>query len=123
MTVTPLEYVTAVMKLIECGDVSWDDADVAKTLRDAIIGQSPGITHHEVARNCKKSRNDAPSSRLTSAEWARIPQIRFDLAQQGIIPERWELKALTRGATVSFDGKVFSYPLLDDWPGFNDEVY
>lgn len=97
MQVATPEYVTAVINLIEGGDVSWNNADVAKTLRDAIRGQSPKDNHQEIARNRKKSRNDVPSARLTPAERARIPQIRFELAQKGITAERWELKALTRG--------------------------
>jgi CubicO group peptidase (beta-lactamase class C family) len=40
MQVAAPEHVTAVMKLIESGDVSWDDPDVTKTLREAIRGQS-----------------------------------------------------------------------------------
>ncbi|MBH2581742.1 hypothetical protein I5K92_02155 [Serratia marcescens] len=75
MQVATPEYVTAVMNLIECGDVSWDDADVAKTFRDAIRQQSPKSNHQEIARNRKKSRNDAPSARLTPAERATTPQI------------------------------------------------
>jgi hypothetical protein len=118
MQVATPEYVTAVMDLIESGDVSWNDADVAKTLRDAIRSQSPKANHQEIARNRKKSRNDAPSARLTPAERARIPQIRLELAQQGIIAARWELKALTRGAVVNFGGKRLSYPLVNSWPGF-----
>lgn len=119
MQVATPEYVTAVMNLIESGDVSWNDADVAKTMRDAIRQQSPKDNPQEIARNRKKSRNDAPSARLTPAERARIPQMRLELARQGITPERWELRALVRGATVSFDGKEFSYPACDDWPGFS----
>uniref|UniRef100_UPI0035C7456B replication endonuclease n=2 Tax=Serratia quinivorans TaxID=137545 RepID=UPI0035C7456B len=119
MQVATPEYVTAVMNLIEGGDVSWNDADVVKTLRNAIRGQSPKANHQEIAMNRKKSKNDAPSARLTPAERARIPQIRLELAQQGITAERWELKALTRGATVIFDDQSFSYPPIDEWPGFS----
>ncbi|MNI42060.1 Bacteriophage replication protein GPA [compost metagenome] len=119
MQVTAPEYVTAVMNLIESGDVSWNDADVAKTLRDAIRGQSPKANHQEIARNRKKPRNDAPSARLTPAERARIPQIRLELAQYGITAECWELKALTHGAKVIFDDRPFAYPPIDEWPGFS----
>ncbi|HHP7834906.1 TPA: hypothetical protein ACSHSI_001890 [Serratia marcescens] len=108
MQVATPEYVTAVMDLIEDGDVSWNDDDVAKTLRDAIRGQSPKANYQEIARNRKKSRNDAPSARLTPAERARIPKIRLELAQQGITAERWELKALTRGAAIIFGDQQFS---------------
>ena len=111
MQVATPEYVTAVMNLIESGDVSWNDADVAKTLRDAIRGQSPKDNHQEIARNRKKSRNDAPSARLTPAERARIPQIRLGLTRNGIILERWELKALVRGASVSFNEKIYVYSI------------
>ncbi|CAI0872370.1 hypothetical protein [Serratia grimesii] len=122
MQVATPEYVTAVMNLIEGGDVSWNDADVAKTLRDAIRGQSPKANHQEIARNRKKSRNDVPSARLTPAERARIPQIRLELIQQGITAESWELKALTRGAAVSFDSKQFLYPVLTEWVGFKRKL-
>lgn len=116
MQVATPEHVTAVMNLIEVGDVSWNDADVAKTLRDAIRGQSPKVNHQKIARNRKKCRNDAPSARLTSAERARIPQIRLELVRQRINVECWELRALTRGSRVSIDGKEFTSPTCDDWP-------
>ncbi|MGP2861144.1 hypothetical protein ACTVMW_03390 [Serratia bockelmannii] len=119
MQVATPEYVTAVMNLIESGDVSWDDVDVAKTFRDAVKGQTPKDNHQEIARNRKKSRNDVPSARLTPAERARIPQIRFELAQKGITAERWELKVLTRGATVIFGDQSFVYPPIVEWSGFS----
>jgi hypothetical protein len=34
-----------------------------------------------------------------------MPRIRFDLAQQGITPKRWELEALARGATAHTTGR------------------
>lgn len=116
---TPPEYVMAVMKLMEGGEVSWDDPDVAKTLREAIRGQSLRGGRQEIARNRKKPRNDAPSARLTLAERARVPQIRLELAQHGITPELWDLKALARGATVTFGDQKFSYPLQDEWRGWS----
>ncbi|WP_447883987.1 replication endonuclease [Serratia fonticola] len=122
LTVTPPEYVTAVMNLIEIGDVSWNDPDVAKVLRDAIREQSPKASGQLRIKNCNKSRIDAPSARLTSAERDRIPKIRLELARQGITAERWELKALTRGATMIFNGKEFLYPALDEWPGFGNAL-
>lgn len=122
MQVATPEYVSAVMNLIESGDVSWDDADVAKMLRDAIRGESTEDDHQEIARNRKKSRNDAPSARLTQAERARIPQIRVELARLGITPEHWELKALARGGVLTIDGKEFGYSSYDDWTGFSNGV-
>ncbi|MEX7635647.1 replication endonuclease [Serratia marcescens] len=120
MQVATPEYVTAVMNLIEGGDVSWNDADVAKTLRDAIRGQSLKANHQDIALNRKKSRNDAPSARLTPAERSKIPQIRFELTLKGITPELWELKALARGAAVIYGTQKFAYPFSGDWPGFPD---
>lgn len=122
MQVATPEYVTAVMNLIESGDVSWNDADVAKTLRDAIRGRSPKGNHQEIAHNRKKSQNDAPSARLTPAERARVPQIWLELMRHGITPERWELRALTRGAAVNYDGQTFSYPPQGEWIAFSDEI-
>ncbi|MFT2789509.1 replication endonuclease [Serratia sp. T13T92] len=122
LTVTPPEYVTAVMNLIESGDVSWDDPDVSKVLKDAVRGQSPKAGRQQRIKNRNKSRIDGPSARLTFAERDRIPKILLELAREGITAERWELKALTRGATVIFDGKEFSYPALDEWPGFSNAL-
>jgi hypothetical protein len=120
MQVTTPEYVTAVMSLIEGGDVSWNDADVAKTLRDSLRGQSPSINHQQQSFNASKPRELAPSARLTKRERTQIPQIYRDLVSHGITLERWEVEALTRGASVTFDGNTFSYPTLDEWSGFTD---
>lgn len=119
MQVATPEYVKAVMNLIEGGNVSWNDADVAKTLRDAIRGQSPKASGPQRIKSCNKSRLDAPSARLTLAERDRIAKIRLELALGGLTAKLWELKALARGGKVSFNGKQFSYPLLNEWPGFN----
>ncbi|HBM8099322.1 TPA: replication A protein, partial [Escherichia coli] len=51
-------------------------------------------------------------------ERLQITRIRVDLAQNGIRPQRWELEALARGATVNYDGKKFTYPVADEWSGF-----
>ncbi|WP_250870401.1 replication endonuclease [Hafnia paralvei] len=118
--VTPSEYAAAVMQLVESGDVSWTDWDVAKTLRDAAKAQTPKINLQQRSANPNKPRDLAPSARLTRSERGRTWQISRDLAKEGITAQRWELEALARGATVSFDDKVFSYPALDEWPGFSD---
>ncbi|CAI0872821.1 Uncharacterised protein [Serratia grimesii] len=111
---TTSENFAEVLCLIEIGNVIWNDADIAKTMRDALRLQSRKGNHQEIARNRKKSRNDAPSARLTPGERARIPQIRLELAHHGITLERWELRALVRGAPVNYDGQMFSYFLQDD---------
>ncbi|MBC3229169.1 hypothetical protein [Serratia fonticola] len=122
MKVTPPEYVKAVMNLIESGDVSWDDSDVVKEVREAIRRQSLKGSQQDRLKSLNESRNDAPSARLTLTERARISQIRLELVREGITAERWELKALTRGAMVIFNGKQFSYPLLDECLGFGGKV-
>lgn len=102
--------------------ISWDDPDVARVLRDAVRSQSPKASGQLRIKNRNKSRIDAPSVRLTSAERDRIPRIRLELARDGITAERWELRPLTRGAKVSFDGKEYSYSVLDEWLGVNFSI-
>ncbi|HBM8099339.1 TPA: replication A protein, partial [Escherichia coli] len=51
-------------------------------------------------------------------ERMQITRIRVDLAQNGIRPQRWELEALARGATVNYNGKKFTYPVADEWSWF-----
>lgn len=48
-----------------------------------------------------------------------MAKIRFDLAQEGITPERWALEALARGATVIYGDKKIKYAAADEWPGFS----
>jgi hypothetical protein len=43
----------------------------------------------------------------------QITRIRVDLAQNGIRPQRWELEALARGATLVYGEKKFTYQLVD----------
>ncbi|CAI2467994.1 Bacteriophage replication gene A protein (GPA) [Serratia ficaria] len=116
---TPPEYVTAVINLIESGALSWDDADVAKTIRDAIKGRHGKAKRDDRIKPGDRLPKIAPSARLTPDERARMPKIRFELAQNGITPERWELLALARGATVTYGGQKFTYPVADEWPGFS----
>ena len=74
-----------------------------------LLGNGSPLKPHEIA----------PSARLTRSERMQITRIRVDLAQNGIRPQRWELEALARGATVNYDGKKFTYPVADEWPGFS----
>ena len=117
--VTPSEYAAAVMKLVESGDVSWTDWDVAKTLRDAAKAQSPKTNLKQRSANQNKPHDLAPSARLTRSERDRTWQISRDLAKEGITAQRWELDALVRGATVTYDGQKYTYPVTDEWPGFS----
>ena len=117
--VTPSEYAAAVMKLVESGEVSWTDWDVAKTLRDAAKAQSPKTNLKQRSANQNKPHDLAPSARLTRSERDRTWQISRDLAKEGITAQRWELDALVRGATVTYDGQKYTYPVTDEWPGFS----
>lgn len=65
-----------------------------------------------------KSRNVAPSARLTAEERARWPEIESELMKYNIMVQRWELEALSRGAKISFGDLVMSFELLPDWAEF-----
>jgi len=53
---------------------------------------------------------------MTKPERDRAAKIRFNLARKDITPERWELDALARGATVIYGDNKFKYPAADEWP-------
>jgi len=118
---TPSEYATAVMKLVERGDVGWNESDVAKVLGDAARRQSQSVNHQQQSFNPSKPRELAPSARLTKHERAKLPQIYQELVQNGITPMRWELEVLARQAAVVLDGSNFSYPTIDDWSDFRSD--
>ncbi len=103
------EYATAVMKLVENGNVGWNEPDVAKVLGDAARAQSPAINHQQQTYNPSIPHELAPSARLTKWERSIVPQIYRELTQHGITPKRWELEALARGATFLYEGKPFEY--------------
>jgi len=48
-----------------------------------------------------------------------MSQIEHDLQLRGIVPKRWELEVLARGATVTFGSDRFSYCATDEW----DDLY
>ncbi len=121
MTPTPSEHVAAVINLIDSGVVGWSDPEVVTALRGALKHGAPPPNRQQRSGKPLKPREVAPSARLTRAERAQIPRIRFDLAQHGITPKRWELEALARGATVTFDGQKFTYPVADAWPGWGGD--
>ncbi|WP_370640075.1 replication endonuclease [Buttiauxella sp. S04-F03] len=110
---TASEQAAAVLNLLDSGDVSWRDADVLKVLRDELKEQSLQDKTPLQSHSLLKSLGRAPSARLTRQECERFTQIRFDLSKQGIIPNRWELEVLTRGGTVTYKDKIFSYPIID----------
>jgi len=115
---TPSEYAEAVMRLVECGDVGWNEPDVAKVLGDAAKRQSPPINHQQQSFDPSKTRELAPSARLTRMERAAILLVRHDLEMHKIIPQRWELEVLVRGAKVRFGEKTFSLHKNNEWLNF-----
>ncbi|EAY7624879.1 replication endonuclease [Salmonella enterica] len=118
MTPTPSEHAAAVLNLVDDGVIAWDDPEVVTALRGALKHDAPQQNRQQRSGEPLKPRDVAPSGRLTKSERAQIPRIRFDLVQHGITPKRWELEALARGATVTYDGQKFTYPVADEWPGF-----
>ncbi|HEE9788930.1 TPA: replication endonuclease [Enterobacter soli] len=118
MTPTPSEHAAAVLNLVDGGVIAWDDPEVVTVLRGTLKHDAPHPNRQQRSGEPLKPHQIAPSGRMTKAERAQIPRIRFELAQQGIMPQPWELHALARGATVLFDGKIFSYPMTIEWPGF-----
>ena len=122
MTPTPSEQAAAVLNLIDAGVIDWNDPEAVRVLRDALKeGAKP---QNRQQRNLSPLKPDelAPSARLTKSQCDQISRIRFDLAQHGISPERWELDVLARGATVTYGEKKFSYAVADEWPGYSTET-
>ena len=119
MTPTPSEHAAAVLNLLDAGVIAWDDPEVVTALRGALKHDAPCPNRQQRSGEPLKPHKIAPSGRMTKAERSQIPRIRFELAQQGITPQRWELQALARGATVTFGGQKFFFPVADEWLGFN----
>lgn len=119
MTTTPSEHATAVLNLVDDGVIAWDDPEVVTVLRGALKHNAPLPNNQQRSGEPLKPHQIVPSGRMTKAERGQIPRILFELAQHSITPQRWELQALARGATVTFDGQKFSYPITDEWPGFS----
>ncbi|WP_143358770.1 replication endonuclease, partial [Escherichia coli] len=115
MTPTPSEHAAAVLNLVDDGVIAWDDPEVVTVLRSALKHGAPQQNRQQRSDEPLKSNQIAPSGRMTKAERAQIPRIRFELAQQGITPQRWELQALARGGIVVYGEKRFVYPIADEW--------
>ncbi|MBN5366720.1 replication endonuclease [Serratia marcescens] len=118
MTSILSEHAAAVLNLVDGGVIAWDDHEVVAVLRGVLKHDSPQPNRQQRSRESLKLHQIAPSGRMTKVEREQIPRIRFELAQRGITPQRWELQALARGATVIFGRQKFSYPAADEWPGF-----
>lgn len=115
MTPTPSEHAAGVLKLVDDGVIAWGDPEVVMALRGALKNDAPRPNRQQRSGEPLKPHQIAPSGRMTKAERERIPRIRFDLAMQGITPQRWELQVLACGATVKFGGVEFKYPPPNEW--------
>ncbi len=122
MTPTPSEQAAAVLNLIDAGVMDWSDPDAVRVLRDALKAGAKPQNRQQRNRSPLKPDELAPSARLTKSQRDQISRIHFDLAQHGITPERWEVDALARGATVTYGEKKFSYAVADEWPGYSMEM-
>ncbi|HFK4559618.1 TPA: replication A protein, partial [Escherichia coli] len=111
-------HAAAVLNLVDDGVIEWNDPEVVRTLRGALKHGLKTPNRQQRNGSPLKPHEIAPSARLTRSERLQITRIRVDLAQNGIRPQRWELEALARGATVNYDGKKFTYPVADEWSGF-----
>ncbi|MCQ8545344.1 replication endonuclease [Klebsiella pneumoniae] len=115
MTTTPSEHAVAVLNLIERGVIGWNEPDVVKALNGALKAGAPRKQWQQRSNAPLKACERAPSARMTKLERDRVAKIRFDLTQEGITPERWELDALARGATVVYGNKSFSFSFAQEW--------
>ena len=115
MTPTPSEQAATVLNLIERGVIGWNEPDVVKVLNGALKAGAPRKHRQQRSNAPLKTSEQAPSARMTKPERDRVAKIRFDLALEGITPERWELDALARGATVIYGDEKFVYPIIDEW--------
>ncbi|HDU3835084.1 TPA: replication endonuclease [Klebsiella aerogenes] len=122
MTPTPSEQAAAVLNLIDDGVIGWDDPEAVRVLREALKTGAKPQNRQQRNRSPLKPDELAPSARLTKSQRDQISRIKFDLAQHGIRPERWELDVLARGATVTYGEKKFSYAVADEWPGYSMET-
>lgn len=118
MTPSPSEQAAAVLNLIECGVISWNEPDAMKVLNAALKAGASRKNRQQRNATPLKAAEQAPSARMTKAERERISKIRLDLAQEGITPERWELDVLVREGTVFYGDKKIRYVAAEEWPGF-----
>ncbi|MGQ8417356.1 replication endonuclease [Enterobacter hormaechei] len=109
MTSTLSEHAAAVLNLVDSGVIGWNDPEVVTVLRGALKHDAPRPNRQQRSAEPLKPHQVAPSGRMTKAQRAQIPRIRFALAQQGITPQRWELNVLSRGSTVIYNGVRYSF--------------
>ena len=98
--------------------IDWSDTTAVREIVARIKRDSPKKNRLQRSHDPYRFRKLAPSARLTKEEQARIPNIALALRCKGIIAERWELNALTRGAKITYGEEVIQYDILPDWPNF-----
>ncbi|CAI1630574.1 replication endonuclease [Serratia entomophila] len=113
----PVEAV-AVLEYAPETPIDWDDMTVARSVMERVGANAPQINKQQRGFDPYRVPEVAPSARLTPAERDRIAKIYSELALQNIVPERWELEALARGAKVKFGDISIYYPPVNDWAGF-----
>ena len=74
----------------------------------------------QLLRNESPRAIDFTITHGTRSERMQITRIRVDLAQNGIRPQRWELEALARGATVN--SRIRLLKSGRDFPQTNNDV-
>lgn len=94
------------LNLVDDDVIEWNDPEVVRALRGALKHDRRTPNRQQRNGSPLKPHEIAPSARLTRSERLQITRIRVDLAQNGIRPQRWELEALARGATVNYDGNL-----------------
>lgn len=115
---TPLSGRIEASEPFKLQDIDWTDTTAVRAIKARIKGDSPKTSRLQRSHDPYRFRKIAPSARLTKEEQARIPRIALALRCKGIIAERWELNALTRGARITYGDQVIQYDTLPDWPNF-----
>ncbi len=98
--------------------IDWNDMTVTRSVMRRIRAIPLQIKKSQRSFDPYRVLDVAPSARLTPAERDRITKIYSELALQNIVPERWELEALARGAKVKFGDISMKYAPVNDWAGF-----
>lgn len=98
--------------------IDWNDMTVTRSVMSRIRAIPSQIKKSQRSFDPYRVPDVSPSARLTPAERDRIAKIYSELALQNIVPERWELEALARGAKVKFGDISMQYAPVNDWAGF-----
>lgn len=89
-----------------------------KVLNGALKADVPRKNRQQGSDAPLKSSEQAPSARMTKSERDSVAKIRFDLIQEGITAESWQLQVLARAATVKYGNPKFTYSSQHEWPDF-----